>query len=147
MIAKVIDDLKISAMNTPLVNMVSFGALSLFNEKKTIKYPYVNIDVINSSVENYSKKHNFRIYVCDRNDTVTAFNKTELILDQLLKSEEYYTTNYTVNYFTEEFKDVTSGVFVDVLIEEDMITECNLTEPEEVGFILQENGDLIRIEE
>lgn len=147
MIAKVIDDLKITAMNTPLVNMVSFGQLSLYNEKKTIKYPYVNIDIVNANKSGGVKNYKFRIYVCDRNDVVTAYNKTELILDQILNSENYYTKDYSVNYFTEEFKDITSGVFVDVDVEEDMITECDLSIAEEVGFILQENGDLIRIED
>jgi hypothetical protein len=146
MIAKVIDDLKITAMNTSLVNMVAFGDISLFNEKKTIKYPYVNIDIVESNITGGVKQHKFRIYVCDRNDIVTAYNKTELILDQILKSENYYTENYLVNYFTENFKDVTTGVYVDVNVEEDIITECDLSEAEEIGFILQENGDLIRIE-
>lgn len=146
MIAKVIDDLKITAMNTPLVNMVAFGQLSLFAEKKTIKYPYVNLDIVNANISGGSKKYKIRIYVCDRNDIITAFNKTELILDQILKSELYYTQNYTVNYFTEEFKDITSGVFVDIDIEDDILSHCSPIEIEQVGFILQENGDLIRIE-
>jgi hypothetical protein len=67
MIHKYADNLKILAINTPLCNMASFGDIQLYNYKSTIKYPYVNIDVVNSVNRGGGKTYTLRVYVCDRN--------------------------------------------------------------------------------
>jgi hypothetical protein len=145
-IRKVIDNLKILSINTEMVNQASFGDINLYDNKKTIKYPYVNIDVLTSFVRNYSKKYKFRIYVCDRNDPYTAYNKAELILDSILKNVEIDIAQYTTNYFIYNFQDQVHGVYADVDIEEKLLTDCSIVEVGDVGYILQENGDLIALD-
>lgn len=146
MITRVIDKLKIYAINTPMVNQASFGDISLYNHKTTIKYPYINFDVINSTNRNGIKTYKFRIYVCDRNEPLTAYNKTEVILDTLLNNIELQITNYVTNYFTLNFQDVVNGVFVDIDYEEQQQLECLSVLDDGDDYILMENGDLIKIE-
>lgn len=144
---RVANDLKVLAMNQKMCNMASFGAIEEYDNKTTIKYPYVNIDIVNSYIQGYSKKYTFRIYVCDRNKPYVAYNKTEVILDTFLKSVDLDITNYTVNYFRYDFQDDIHGVFADIQVEDKVLTECDtFTLPDEGSYILQENGDLIRIE-
>lgn len=146
-LVQLIDNLKILSINTPQVNMSSFGDISLYDNKAKIKYPYVNLDVVTSSIVNYSKKYKIRFYVVDRNDPYIAYNKTELILDEILKNSLLDIAQYTVNYFTLDFQDLVNGVYADIDIEEQLLTNCSVPDiTGETGYILQENGDLIKIE-
>lgn len=144
---RIINDLKVVGMNTKMVNMSSFGDIQEYNNKATIAYPYINLDVLTSNVINYSIKYLFRIYVCDRNSDYIAYNKTETILNSFLKNNEIDVINYTINYFRNDFQDSVYGVWTDISIEEKVETECDVYSlPESGDYILQENGDLIRIE-
>lgn len=150
MIYPLINKAKFQAIRHPLVQMASFGALELFDDKATIQYPYVNFDIVTSSVLNYLKTYIIRMYVCDRNEPYIAYNKTEVIADNILKSLEI--ERYTTNYFTLEFKDVTNGVWVDFEIQIPIAGDCSYDSLfnsnlllEDGDFILQENGDLIKL--
>ena len=128
--------------------MASFGDISLYDDKATIAYPYVNFDIVNSSVINYVKTYTIRMYVCDRNIPYIAYNKTELIADDLLKTLD--TDVYNMNYFTLDFKDVVNGVWCDFEIQTALEGGCtynslfnNSLLLEDGNFIVLENGDLI----
>ena len=149
-----INKLQILAINTKMVNMCSFGDIMLFDNKATIKYPYVNIDVVNASVTNFVQTYTFRIYVCDRNEPYIAYNKAETILNTFLKNNAIDITNYTINYFTLNFKDIVNGVWADIIIQVPLVTECDtfidlgegyITQQND-KFILNESNDLIKTE-
>lgn len=150
MVYPLINKAKYQAIRHPLVNMSSFGSLELYDNKATIKYPYVNFDIVNSSVVNYLKTYTIRMYVCDRNEPYIAYNKSEVIADDILKSLDI--DNYVINYFTLEFKDVTNGVWADFQIQVPLKGSCTYDSLfndslllENDNFILQENGDLITL--
>jgi hypothetical protein len=156
MIYPLINQIKAIAIQDPLVNMASYGDLQLFNNKSTIKYPYVNLDIVNSNKNGGSKKYTIRIYVVDRQyDNTVAHNKCELILDQLMKNLEI--TNYTTNFIVEEFNDIASGVWADVVFEIGMSLGCNFLQLfrsnndyillEDNDYVMNEEGDLIMLEQ
>ena len=139
-IYNIVNNLKNDAINTEMVNMSSFGNISLYDNKATILYPYVNIDIVNNQVFNNGvKRYIFRIYVVDRNEPYVAYNKTELILDNLMM--KMGVQNYTTNYFTLDFKDVVNGVYTDIPVEIDMNLTC--TQYDNKGYIILENGDFV----
>jgi len=145
-----VERLKYNAIRNPLVNMSSFGDIQLYNNKSTIKYPYVNWDVINSDVDKYIKTYTIRIYVCDRNLTpYNAYNKCETILDDLLQELEI--EKYGVQYFTLNYGDQVDGCYSDFQIEVPMSGNCVYQSLfshillEEGSFQLLESGDLIII--
>lgn len=137
--------LKEIAINTSMVNMASFGDIMEYDNKATIKYPYVNIDIVTANVVNFAQSYTFRIYVCDRNKPYVAYNKTEAIINKFLKNNDISAVNYTLNYFSIDFKDQVNGVWTDIIIQVPLVTECNesmLIESE--SYIITENGDLIK---
>lgn len=138
-----INKLQILAINTKMVNMCSFGDIMLFDNKATIKYPYVNIDVVNASVTNFVQTYTFRIYVCDRNAPYIAYNKAETILNTFLKNNAIDITNYTINYFTLNFKDIVNGVWADIIIQVPLVTECDAFIDLSEGYITQQNDKFI----
>lgn len=138
-----INKLQILAINTKMVNMCSFGDIMLFDNKATIKYPYVNIDVVNASVTNFVQTYTFRIYVCDRNEPYIAYNKAETILNTFLKNNAIDITNYTINYFTLNFKDIVNGVWADIIIQVPLVTECDTFIDLSEGYITQQNDKFI----
>lgn len=146
MIYNLLNKIRYEAIKHPMVSMSSFGDIALYEDKASIKYPYVNLDIVTSNVVNYLKTYTIRIYVCDRNDVLTSYNKTELILDDILKSID--TDRYVVNYFTLNFKDVVNGVFADFEIQVPLEGSCtydtlfNVRLLEDGKFLLLENGDL-----
>jgi hypothetical protein len=147
MILNLVEQLQHRAIRHPLVSMASFGSIQLYENKSTIKYPYVNFDVIDANVDNNIQTYNIRMYVCDRNKTpYIAYNKAETIANDILQQLEI--TEYNLKYFTLNFKDVVDGVFVDFEIETTIPSTCvyeslfNHILLEEGGFVLQENGDL-----
>ena len=152
MIYPLMHNLKFHSIKHPMVNMASVGDMSLYDNKATIRYPYVNLDVVSSSVVNYSKKYTIRLYVCDRQkDILVSYNKTELIADNILKDLQM--TNYVVNYFHNDFQDDVDGVWVDFQYEIAVTSECTYATLfnanillEDGNFIMLENGDLISIE-
>lgn len=147
-IYSITNKLKEVAINTPMVQMVSFGDIMDYDNKATIKYPYVNIDCITSSIINYAQTYTFRIYVCDRNAPYIAYNKTEAIINTFLKNNEINAVRYTINYFSYDFKDLVHGVWADIQIEVPLVTECDTFEIiENESYVLMENGDLIRLNE
>lgn len=147
-VLKTIEDLRTIGTNTRMVNMVSYCDITDYNHKSVIKYPYINIDVVNATVNDYAKSYVFRIYVCDRNKPYVAYNKCEVILDAFLKNNDLDITNYVVNYFKYDFQDDVHGVWCDIILQKELETECDsyYLEDRENDFILQENGDLIKIE-
>jgi hypothetical protein len=141
MIFKLINDLKIQAINTMMCSMASFGDISLYDDKSTIAYPYINFDVVTSFVTKSSlKTYTIRVYVCDRNEPYIAYNKAEMILDTLMNTIDV--AGYTTNYFTLNFKDQVNGVWADFQIE-DIIEFMCAERAGEVNYVVLENGDII----
>ena len=142
---RITNKLKEIAINTSMVNMASFGDIMEYDNKATIKYPYVNIDIVTANVVNFAQSYTFRIYVCDRNKPYVAYNKTEAIINKILKNNDISAVNYTLNYFSIDFKDQVNGVWADIIIQVPLVTECNesmLIESE--SYIITDNGDLIK---
>lgn len=149
MIIHAVNNIKQAALEHPLVNHICFGSLEEFDNKATIKYPYINVDIVSCNILNATETHIFRLYVMDRNNPLEAYNKTELIITDLMNTLEI--NEYSINYFNYEFKDVVNGVYADISFEGIVSGDCTTSsynEIYEVGeFILMENGDLIRDEE
>lgn len=142
---RITNKLKEIAINTSMVNMASFGDIMEYDNKATIKYPYVNIDIVTANVVNFAQTYTFRIYVCDRNKPYVAYNKTEAIINKILKNNDISAVNYTLNYFSIDFKDQVNGVWADIIIQVPLVTECNesmLIESE--SYIITSDGDLIK---
>ena len=144
MIRPLVDKIKFEAISHPLVQMASVGDLSLFDNKATILYPYVNVDVVTNSVSGYINTYILRVYVCDRNEPYVAYNKTELIMTDIMQSLEV--ENYTINFFNNDFQDITNGVWADIAFQVPMgcsaesIFDYSLFRD---TFIIMENGDFI----
>lgn len=103
--------IKKAAMHTPLVNMASFGNITEYDNKKTIAYPYVNVDVQTNKITNNSiGTYSIRIECVDRNEPFEAYNKCESILDTLMNTLEI--KNYTINYFTLNYQDMVNGCYI-----------------------------------
>ncbi len=136
-----VNNLKSIAINTPMVSMASFGDISLYDDKATIKYPYVNIDVVSAYVNNFVQTYTFRIYVCDRNEPYIAYNKTETILNNFLKTYSVDVISYTLNYFSLNFKDIVNGVWADIIIQVPLVTSCDIIEGNPIGYITDINGN------
>ena len=141
-----IKELEILATNTRMTNMVSFGDIREYDNKATIKYPYINLDIVTSNIQNYAKTYTIRVYVCDRNTPYVAYNKAETILNEFLKSPDLDVQSYTVNYFSYNFQDSVHGVWADFTFTVPLQVECR-TIDYPLNFILQENGDYIKIED
>lgn len=134
-IYKLSTDIKKMAMTLPNVAMASFGDISLYDNKSIILYPYVNIDVVSDNISNNSNSdYILRLYVVDRNEPYVAYNKCELILDELMLKLEVQ--NYTVTYFTLNFKDQVNGVYTDFNYEENIGLSCQYLED---GYLVSEN--------
>lgn len=132
--------IKTQSMRLVGVNMASFGDIRLYDNKKSIQYPYVNIDVVNSkTVNNAAKFHTVRIYICDRNVPYIAYNKCDLLLDELMLLLEI--SNYTTNYFNLDFKDQVNGVYTDIVFESDVNLKCVTDDLSNVTWITDENGN------
>lgn len=126
-IYNVAEKLKDTAIRNPMVSMSSFGDIQLYNNKASVKYPYVNFDVVSSYVSNFVKTYTMRIYSCDRNEPYIAYNKAEMIIDDILK--RLGIDGYTVNYFTLNFKDMINGCWADFEIETSIVQdECDYTQ-------------------
>lgn len=151
MIIPVFENFRNSAIQNQLVNMVSVGDIQLFENKKTIKYPFVNFDIVSTQTKNFIKTYRIRCYVCDRNENpYLAYNKCEYIIDQLMN--EYQISNYDVKYFTLEHKDVVDGIFVDFDFEAPMNIDCintsvdiyDISKLTITNVSILENGDIIK---
>lgn len=124
-IIKIVKQLQQIAINTPLVNQSAFGDIELYNNKATIKYPYVNYDIVSENVMGNVAQYTFRIYVCDRNpDPYIAYNKTLNILNSILKHPDVDASAYVAYYFVLNFKDQVTGCYADFIIEEAFTTNC-----------------------
>ena len=144
-IYSITNKLKTIAINTPMVQMASFGDLMDNDNKATIKYPYVNIDCLTSSIVNYAQNYTFRIYVCDRNEPYIAYNKTEAIINAFLKNNEISAVRYTLYYFSYNFKDQVNGVYADIQVEVPLVFDCDEIQAlENDSYIITDNGDLIK---
>ena len=145
-IYNIVNKLKTIAINIPMVNQSSFGDIMEYDNKPNIKYPYVNIDIVNAQVVNFAQTYTFRLYVCDRNQPYIAYNKAEAIVNTILKNNELFTANYMINYFSIDFKDKVSGVWVDMTIQTPLVTECIASKVvEDESYIITESGDLIKV--
>lgn len=145
-IYNVAEKLKDTAIRNPMVSMSSFGDIQLYNNKASVKYPYVNFDIVSSYVSNFVKTYTMRIYSCDRNEPYIAYNKAEMIIDDILKRLEI--DGYTVNYFTLNFKDMINGCWADFEIETSIVQdECDytqlLSDTVKNFYDIDSNGDYI----
>lgn len=144
MIQALVDKVKFQSISHPLVNMASVGDISIFDNKATIAYPYVNVDVISCLRNNFLKTYTLRLYVCDRNEPYIAYNKTELILTEIIEQLEIF--NLNIQYFNNDFQDIVNGVYADVQFQvpigcsPDSIFDYNLFND---TFIILENGDYL----
>lgn len=144
MINALVDKIKFQGISHPLVNMASVGDISLFDNKATIAYPYVNVDVVECLRKDFLKTYTIRIYVCDRNEPYIAYNKTELILTEMLEQLDIFDLN--IKYFNNDFQDIVNGVYVDVQFQvpigcstESIFDYSLFTDV----FIILENGDFL----
>lgn len=144
MVQALIDKIKFKGISHPLVNMASVGDISLFDNKATIAYPYVNVDVVSCIRKDFLKTYTMRIYICDRNEPYIAYNKTELILTEVLEQLDIF--NLNIQFFNNDFQDIVNGVYVDVQFEvpigcasESIFDYSLFTET----FIILENGDFL----
>ena len=144
MINALVDKVKFKAISHPLVNMASVGDISLFDNKATIAYPYVNVDVVNCLRKDFLKTYTLRIYVCDRNEPYIAYNKTELILTEVLEQLDIF--DLDIKYFNNDFQDIVNGVYVDIQFQipigcstESIFDHSLFTDV----FIILENGDFL----
>jgi hypothetical protein len=126
-IYKLASDIKKMAIMTPNVAMASFGDISLYDNKSIILYPYVNIDIINDIVDgNANCTYKFAIYVIDRNDEYEAYNKCELILDELMQKLQI--ENYNTNFIHKDFQDQVIGVYTELSYEDTIGLSCQYYE-------------------
>lgn len=110
---QLVNKIKSEAMKLKIVSMSCYGDINLYDNKKTILYPYVNVEVLNNRIINNSiGNYTLRIHVVDRNEPFVAYNKCESIIDTLMYNLEVY--NYTINYFTLNYQDLVNGVFIDI---------------------------------
>ena len=144
MLNSLVDKVKFQAISHPLVNMASVGDISLFDNKATIAYPYVNVDVVNCLRKDFLKTYTLRIYVCDRNEPYIAYNKTELIITEVLEQLDIF--DLDIKYFNNDFQDVVNGVYVDIQFQvpigcstESIFDYSLFTDV----FIILENGDFL----
>lgn len=146
-IYKIINELKDIAISSTTVSDANYGDISLYDNKTNIKYPYVNFDVINTRVQDSILFYNIRIYVMDRNEPYIAYNKTELILNTILKNILIDANTYTVNYFTLNFKDLVNGCWTDFEYAIENIIECLPILPDGEKYIITEDLDYIITED
>lgn len=139
-IFELVNDIKMKAESINTCNQAIYGNISLYDNMSTIQYPFVNIDVVNSTVfHNSAKRYTLRIYVLDRNVPYVAYNKCELILKNLMSL--YGIVNYRMNYFTLNFADQVNGLYVDITYDIPMNLGCQIYEG--MGYIILENSDFI----
>lgn len=144
MLQSIIDRIKFQSISHPLVNMASVGDISIFDNKATIAYPYVNVDVVSCVRKDFLKTYTLRIYVCDRNEPYIAYNKTELIISEILEQLDIF--NVTIQYFNNDFQDIVNGVYADITYQLpigcaiDSVFDYTLLAN---TFIILENGDYL----
>lgn len=156
MLYNLLDNLKITAIQHPLVQMSAIDDLVEY-QNRPVRYPFVNINVVDSNVTNGLKKYNVRIYVLDRQKNVNvAWNKTEIILEDILKQAGF--KNYNIYYFKDDFNDIVSGCYCDIKYENiragkgsetgtcdyRAITDGYIVQQDE-DYITQQSGDLIML--
>ena len=150
MIYKEIQIIKQQAIRLQGINMCSFGAIQEIDDKKSIFYPLVNVDVVKGqTINNSVQKHTVRIYVMDRNAPYIAYNKCELLLNELMLLLEIPT--FTINYFNYNYSDFefknsnkVNGVYCDVEIESEIKLKCIYDELADKSFVITEESDYIK---
>lgn len=154
-IYNLIEKLKELAIEIPMVSGCSIGDVMKYDDKASVKYPYVNIDVVKADVKNFVQTYTLRIYTLDRNKPYIAFNKCENILNTFLKNNDLDTVNYLINYCTLDYKDMVNGCWTDMEITVPLVTECDtftdlgegyINQEQNSKYILNEEGDLIKID-
>lgn len=150
-------ELKTRAINTPMVHMSSYGDIQNYNHKASIWYPLVNFDVLSERVTRGEVRYRVRVYVVDRNpEEYISYNKTSLILKNILKHPQLEVEEYTANYFRMDFLDQSHGVWTDVEISRPVVMECYTEEDTEggrvqlednSGFVITEEGDYVKKED
>lgn len=139
-IHKTINLLKTDMSTIEQVKSVEYGDVRLVTDKADIEYPFVNFDIVSSNVTgNAGKTYTIRLYCLDRNEPYIAFNKTELIVNTFM--DYHQLQNYSLNYFTLDYKDQVNGVFVDIQVDTNTSLQCLTYDGK--GYITLENGDLI----
>jgi len=143
MVIQFLNNLKTIAISSPLVAMSSVSSIIDYENKPDIKYPFVNIDLVSLSVQNYSKLYKVRIYICDRNpNEFNSYNKSAIILDDILKTIGIEVNNYTANFFRLDFLDMVNGCWSEVDIEGDMVLECDGLLDSKT-YVVTEQGDYV----
>lgn len=118
MVDNFINELKILCINTPLVEQVAYGDISEYNNKQ-VKYPYINLDIVDTNFRRGILYHTIRFYVMDRNiNTLISLNKCESILDSIMKNNQMQIVDYSGNPFVLDYKDQINGYWTDIEIPE-----------------------------
>jgi hypothetical protein len=145
--------LKENFINHPMVNMSAVGDIVEY-ENKNVKYPFVNIQALDRQRTNDSVKYKCRIYILDRQQIPEiAYNKCEKIADDVLNILTPRQKNYNLIFFTDNFNDVVSGCYCDIMVEDKMNGACDYLNligeniiTEDTDYIMTETGELISIE-
>lgn len=148
MIYKEIQIIKQKAIRLQGINMSTFGAIQEIDDKKSIFYPLCNVDVVKGqTINNSVQKHTVRIYIMDRNSPFIAYNKCELLMNELMLLLEIPT--FTINYFNYNYSDFefknsnrVNGVYCDVEIESEIQLKCIYDEDNR--FIITEESDYVK---
>ena len=124
MIKGIIDEIKVICNTIETLNDIFIGDIRNYDNSHSVQYPICNLDVVDATVTNFAQEYRIRVYICDRNEPYIAYNKTELILNKLFKSIDIEDKEYTINYFTLDFKDQVNGVWADITITRALVLDC-----------------------
>ena len=154
MIYDLLENLKQDFILHPMVNMCQIGDMIEY-ENKNVKYPFVNIDTLSSNITNDIKVYTIRIHVIDRQkNPLIAYNKSEKIIDDVVRNLTPKIKKYQVMQFTDNFNDVVAGCYIDLTFEVKMNGTCDynqlignivITELDE-KFVVMEDGAFIAVE-
>ena len=99
-----------------------------FNSERSINYPVVNIEYLNSNISNRTINHNFKIVIGDITESDNTDMEDQVHSQSLQIAEDFYTylQNYevgiffnkvsTLNKFTDDTGDRVSGIVFTVTI-------------------------------
>jgi hypothetical protein len=113
--------------NHALINSVYYCDDWDFNSERSINYPVVNLEYLNSNINNTTINHNYKVVIAD----VVEANNTEMEdnihSDSLQVAEDFYTYLQnlegitfnrvsTINKFTDDTGDRASGIIFTITI-------------------------------
>lgn len=108
--------------NHGMINSVFYENDFDFNSERNITYPVANIEYINSSVNQKTMNHNFKITIADQTLAEDGDMEDRVISDSLQVAEDFYTyihnlengiiwnQSSSIEPFTDDTGDRTTGV-------------------------------------